>query len=440
MDKTIPKFKGFKSYEEELNNKKNLNLIRDEKIDSNKKEMDNKRRLETLKEKQNREKTQQLLVKEAINNNIRVNKRIVFNSDNDSEDNKQQLNEEKLKSNNNKSLVKAKQLFESDSDNSDEEEKSDNEFEMNLNKKMSDKNAEKLIALNSRFAHDVRFQIDERFLDLDNNKDNDDHEEVIDEKEKNMHLLEEVLGKKLKPIIRHKEKSSESNSNNNSGELFISRFDPKNEKTSIYEVSSSASKKKVSFDNKVLEKQEKEVIAKEEKVENVSKEVYYEVSSALKESLANKEQEFSLTQMFGNEDNLKNRDVNQEHSLKAETIIHKSSKNLNSLRNPFRYDSSSSEEEDDDNKIVVTHKNQTAKRIPDIQQKFFFSDNDPRFDEDVFYQKDLMEKAKNNWKERQLMIIKAMGVRKRSAKKNIKSAQKRSFKAKNSQNKRFKSS
>jgi hypothetical protein len=304
-----------------------------------------------------------------------------------------------------------------------------------LNKKISDKNAEKLIQLNSRFAHDIRFKIDNRFLDFDNNNNNNNNEEVLNEKDKNLHLLEEVLGTKIKPIIKREDKTNDNNDSKNS-ELFVSRFDPTNEKSFIYEVSNSVNKKKVTFDNKVLAK--KEVIEKEEKVENVSQELYYEVSSALKESLNNKDNEFSLTQMFGNENNVKKRNFGNELNPKSEEIVYKkSNKSLNSLPNPFKYDSSSSDEEEDE-KIVISTNDNKPNRMSESYQKFFFVENDPRFEEDIFYRKDLVEKAKNNWKERQFMFIKAMGLRKRSAKKNIKSDQKRNKKFNSF--KRFKSS
>jgi hypothetical protein len=413
-NKRIPKFKGIKSYEKVMNYK---NI---DSFNSKKKELDNEKRLQTLKQKLNQQKAQQLLVKESINSNKTINKRIVFDLDH----NKQQLN------NNIESLTKSKQLFENDSNDSEVEE---NEFEFNLNKKISDKNAEKLIQLNSRFAHDIRFKIDNRFLDFDNNNNN--NEEVLNEKDKNLHLLEEVLGTKIKPIIKREDKTNDNNDSKNS-ELFVSRFDPTNEKSFIYEVSNSVNKKKVTFDNKVLAK--KEVIVKEEKVENVSQELYYEVSSALKESLNNKDNEFSLTQMFGNENNVKKRNFGNELNPKSEEIVYKkSNKSLNSLPNPFKYDSSSSDEEEDE-KIVISTNDNKPNRMSESYQKFFFAENDPRFEEDIFYRKDLVEKAKNNWKERQFMFIKAMGLRKRSAKKNIKSDQKRNKKFNSF--KRFKSS
>lgn len=413
-NKRIPKFKGIKSYEKVINYK---NI---DSFNSKKKELDNEKRLQTLKQKLNQQKAQQLLVKESINSNKTINKRIVFDLDH----NKQQLN------NNIESLTKSKQLFENDSNDSEVEE---NEFEFNLNKKISDKNAEKLIQLNSRFAHDIRFKIDNRFLDFDNNNNN--NEEVLNEKDKNLHLLEEVLGTKIKPIIKREDKTNDNNDSKNS-DLFVSRFDPTNEKSFIYEVSNSVNKKKVTFDNKVLAK--KEVIVKEEKVENVSQELYYEVSSALKESLNNKDNEFSLTQMFGNENNVKKRNFGNELNPKSEEIVYKkSNKSLNSLPNPFKYDSSSSDEEEDE-KIVISTNDNKPNRMSESYQKFFFAENDPRFEEDIFYRKDLVEKAKNNWKERQFMFIKAMGLRKRSAKKNIKSDQKRNKKFNSF--KRFKSS
>jgi hypothetical protein len=383
--------------------------------------LDNEKRLQTLKQKLNQQKTQQLLIKESINSHKTINKRIVFDLD----DSKQELN------NNIESLTKSKQLFENDSNDSEVEE---NEFEFNLDKKISDKNAEKLIQLNSRFAHDIRFKIDNRFLDLDNNNNN---EEVLNEKDKNLHLLEEVLGTKVKPIIKRNDKTNDKNDNQNS-ELFVSRFDPTNEKSFIYEVSNSVNKKKVTFDNKVLEKT-KEVIENEEVIENVPQQLYYEVSSALKESLNNKDNEFSLTQMFGNQNNVKKTNFGNELNFKSEEIIHKkSNKSLNSLPNPFKYDSSSSDEEEEDVKIVISTNDKKSNRMSESYQKFFFAENDPRFEEDIFYRKDLVEKAKNNWKERQFMFIKAMGLRKRSAKKNIKSDQKRNKKFNSF--KRFKSS
>ena len=326
-------------------------------------------------------------------------------------------------------------LFE-DSDDEDIDGSDDNNNDFDFDKKINAKNAEKLVELNSRFAHDSRFRIDDRFFDkTDENEEEVD--EVLKEKEKNLQLLEEVLGKKLNPIIRTTDKKEKKSNKNSKNELFISRFDPKNEKSSEYEVKSSSpekkSNKKVSFDQKVLEKEE-------EKEVEVSKEVYYEVSEALKESLTQKEEEFSLTQMFGTSSVDDSTDKKSSNDQNIQPFHEKldNKRKTDNTRNPFKYDSSS-EEEADEEVVVKTCSEDKVKPKPNLNGfQFFFDKNDPRFDEDVFWSKELVEKARTNWKDRQIMIMRAMTVRKKSAKKNQKAKKKTFLKyQKNSTFRRF---
>ncbi|XP_054165273.1 nucleolar protein 8-like [Oppia nitens] len=437
----------------------------DSSVASTTKLVSNEKRLKTLKDKQDFDKRQQLLVKEAISGDKRQNKRIVFTDDDDNDtkandelfggkvnDYLSQIRRESSDANNGLKATNKKptiSLFESDSDDNDgsgDDNVDVKEFESKLNTKISDKNVEKLIELNSRFAHDVRFKIDERFLDQNEDNDEEEGDEFETEKQKNLNLLESVLNKTniKSSIIKIKDKSSQKLNEDN---LFISRFDPKGANPSAFEVTIPSdenvlkSSKKVTFDESVLNKDESK--------NEVSKEVYYEVSSDLKESFSKKGENFSLTQLFGTSssapDSDEDNDTEEPAIVKPITYDKLDPKKAKSLPNPFRYDSSSSDDEvevDDVNHVKIIKNTSDVTQVPEKPLpngfKFFFTKNDCRFDEDIFYSKEAIDKAKNSWKDRQTMIIRSMGVRKRSAKKNKKADNKWMVKfKKNGYQKRF---
>ena len=443
MFKVISKFRGIKAYEEELAKEEAMTVKgedvsrppkrKSQEIDPKLRQKSNEKRLKSLEQKLESDRRQQSVVKDAISSGLRLNKRIVF-QDNDIDQQIDDFPDSKRPESDvdsAKTQKKVKQLFESDSeeDNIDGNDKKESE-DIDFNKKINNKNAEKLIELSSRFAHDSRFKIDERFLD----QPSDDNEEDVTEKDRALIILEEVLGKKLK--------ESDKKTNKKAKELFVSRFDPKSDKSSALEVNSEKKfNKKVSFDPKIIEKEQKKKAEEE-----VSKEVYYEVGSALKDSLAQKEEEFSLTKLFGTSEEVSESSFNQKNEEPIHEKLNKQSKR-HKTRNPFKYDSSSEEESDDDNEEQEEDSDEEAiksrdKRITEFKPvlnpfKFFFDKNDSRFSEDVFWDKELVQKARNETKERKIMIVRAMSVRKRSAKKNIKSEHKYQRKFKNPHFRRF---
>ncbi|KAI6181717.1 hypothetical protein M3Y98_00859100 [Aphelenchoides besseyi] len=157
-----------------------------------------RRRIEGLEEKQRFEEERRRLVSESLKNAGRgklPNKRIVFkNSDDESED------EQK-----NGKLT----LFEDDQDPTLNEQ---NPEDLLKNRLVGAKSA-KLTKLESRFGHDQRFRIDERFVESDDENgevNGDSHEDsVIAEKKAAMSILSKVLGHKIKSTVIEKKSSKE---------------------------------------------------------------------------------------------------------------------------------------------------------------------------------------------------------------------------------------
>ncbi|KAI5714045.1 hypothetical protein M8J76_010156 [Diaphorina citri] len=209
-----------------------------------------------------------------------------------------------------------KSLFSEDL--SDSETDDDSEREFKIKKQFEGEKGKKLLELQASYNNDTRFNLDDRFIEDEEEKDEckDNVEEEQDERVTQMQILENVLGYKVK---QHQTKN---------GLLQIPRFDP-------------------------LNPNHKEM---DEPVE-VSGEKFYQVdeeyfTSTKKDASKDKEEPFSLLKLLNREHDS---DVEKDPSKRPLSVtqseyrtepLGKSTNPFGSLTARFQYDSSNSEDED----------------------------------------------------------------------------------------------
>ncbi|OTF79052.1 cold shock protein-like protein [Euroglyphus maynei] len=332
-------------------------------------------------------------------------------------------------------------------DDENDEQNSDDEalnFEDKIfnGKPLSEKKTSKLIELKSRLAHDSRFQIDKRFIEDDDDDDIrpvENKSEIEVEKEKNLNILEKVIGKNLNPPWK-------SSMPNQKPSLFIPRFDPTKEECNQF-VNESNRKRKLpsidldEIDRKIeLQKQIQTTDSEKSKSNKTTEnECYYEVGQNLKNLFGGETEDFTLgSSIFGQNDDDKN--VDQEEY--EEIPIPKVQKLKFLAKN--RHDDSSDDDDDDKIQIKIPESN-SMKSDRKMQYQsgsfggFFFKADDPRLqetnDEERFFNSELIQQVHQTTKERQLNMIRALSMRKKSSLKNQRTAEKYNIKQK--QHKRF---
>ncbi|XP_074598301.1 uncharacterized protein LOC141853010 isoform X2 [Brevipalpus obovatus] len=181
-------------------------------------------------------------------------------------------------------------------DDNDDNEEDNSSIVNNLSRlsergsQINDKEA-KLIELQSRFAHDPRFKVNENFLDDEENEDSletrsrgPEFEKSKKEKEKTLGILETVLGKPLRRKGKTKLLPSQKS-------LIIPRFDPSKPESEKFIIK----KKKI---EKNLPKKTLDLEKDTDQTKKVSSERFYEVSETIKKGLESSEG-FSFANLFG---------------------------------------------------------------------------------------------------------------------------------------------
>ncbi|CAH0552142.1 unnamed protein product [Brassicogethes aeneus] len=256
----------------------------------------------------------------------------------------------------------------------DDEESDGENFEDNFKVKeqFQGKKGQKLLELQSKFKNDKRFALDERFVEEDDEQvmtENRDLEDLTleEEKQKELEILGEVLGKNLPAKSKLNEEKQ------------MLRFDPTQPEHSKYEMQKEVAPPKSKKKRRDFEEAFADKKVEESKQPEVSKEVFYKVTENLKETLHGEKPGFSLLGMFG-----KNEDVEENGEETAEKIIRGNNNNLGGDKNPFKYDSSDDEDQTED---IPNASNQEQKDVPDTRnvrfwsESFFFKDDDYRLQE-----------------------------------------------------------
>ncbi|KAK5648978.1 hypothetical protein RI129_003870 [Pyrocoelia pectoralis] len=335
---------------------------------------DNAKRLQSLWLMKEGYRQQKQLIKNALSN-IEVTKsnKIVFDDANVLD----------------KSESKKLALFSEENGDDDEEV-----YNLNVREELEGLQGQKLMQLQSRFRNDERFKMNSRFLEEEPQEENEqDAVDMDDEKEKQMEILESVLGQKIK---RHLTKNETHTSNK---PTMMLRFDPSQPEHSQYEVRPDKVEK--------LKRKTKKVVNKTEVTPQpeVSKETFYTVESDLKQTLYGSEG-FSFSKLFGDRVNEIEEETIEEHSQQRPAGIRKQSAHE---ANPFKYDSSE-DEEDKEQKLVsepVVEKVEKVQVKPRLwTETFFFKEDDYRLQEGFDFIKRLQlgeqenfQKVRRNLKE-----------------------------------------
>ncbi|XP_011299971.1 nucleolar protein 8 [Fopius arisanus] len=295
----------------------------------------------SLKKQKEAFREKELLIRNALNSVDGVpNKKIVFD---DSICDQENDNEEKIVNRSRK-----RTLF----DDEDEEgdgvaDSKEEEYDFSANKKS------KVVNL----GNDPRFAMDERFLEdeekepeeLNNEQDED---ELTSEKNKQLEILQSVLGKPLP-----KKNDSEKKRKNQ-----MIRYDPTQDDHQKHEL-----QKEEPQSSKKKKRKAKEVLVEEEKPIPVSSEIFYSVSENLTETLKAPE-EFSLLQRFGTAPEEKSRELANEEKLATERKS-KFGDNFDA-KNPFRYDSS--EDEDETSGQNTENAKRSTEKVSRVVEDTFF--------------------------------------------------------------------
>ncbi|KAI6241796.1 hypothetical protein M3Y99_00300200 [Aphelenchoides fujianensis] len=154
-----------------------------------------RKRIEGLEEKRRFEEQRRRLISESlkkIDSGKPPNKRIVFR-DSDDEDS-DEGDAETARPTNGKLA-----LFQDDADPQLEEQAP----ESLLQNRLTGAKSAKLMALESRFGHDQRFRVDDRFLDSDGEEEAADEgkSEIVAEKKSAMAILSKVIGRHVKSAV-----------------------------------------------------------------------------------------------------------------------------------------------------------------------------------------------------------------------------------------------
>ena len=237
-----------------------------------KQQLDDEKRLKSLLVLQEQKERQQRLIRESLQNPAARSKRIVFDYEHYSSP---VANGQTGISS--RSLPKTP-LFDDDDD-------ADMSLDQCLNR--SSKQADQLVEMQSQFAHDSRFQVNQSFLDDDEAA----HEVVGDEKSRNMGLLESVLNKPFMPSDAKPVK-----------EILVPRYDPLSADASKYEiqrrVESDHVDQPVAKKSKKNKKKEVQKVKADVRPAETSNERFYAVSDTLSHALKQKAHESSGTTEF----------------------------------------------------------------------------------------------------------------------------------------------
>ncbi|XP_075981368.1 putative RNA-binding protein CG14230 [Anticarsia gemmatalis] len=405
-----------------------------EEPDQKKSEAERKR-MESMKKKRQEFKEKQNIIKTGLTGvDKKQNKKLIFTDDDDAPSEVKQ---------NGKSVTKKQHkntLFDEDA------EDSDNELNFEVKKQFEGKKGQKVLDLQTRYKSDKRFTLDERFIDEDEEEEGQDEEKSgdeevelgsVDEKAKQLNILQDVLGVTLKTKV------VDADSKKSKPKLGMLRFDPMQPDHAKFLAPQEPKPEPVKKGKKkAKEKQEENNDTPPQpevpKVE-VSKEQFYKVSDTLKEAIA-QPNTFSLRSLFGNNENVDEGPQEQETDYIPLNTTKEKRKVKNPLdkteKNPFKYDSSDSETEEPEPKTVKLDVPPPPIETKAVwKENLFFTKSDPRLKDGLLFfskapenevqkerreLKSLVKKRIYNNDRKNQMFKKKIGGRKKSMKKPYK--------------------
>ncbi|XP_049964548.1 LOW QUALITY PROTEIN: probable RNA-binding protein CG14230 [Schistocerca serialis cubense] len=321
-----------------------------------------------------------------------------------------------------------------------DDESSDDEInDFKIKAQFEGRKGQKLLELQSKYANDKRFTLDERFYESDDDEVSVEPDKVVefqDEKKRQLNILQDVLVKQPTCYQRREKnlafwalKITVTSQTLTAVRITISvkifkrplgqlgpprilqtipqlvleinsrsmlRFDPLKADHKRFEVATVTTPEKIENESKKMnvenglkmqDEEDHEVEDEKPAKVEVSKEKFYSVTDRLKETLKSKTQndaQFSLLEMFGStEDKVFGFTGAQYSQEKYKNSELNKKKQIGWSRNPFKYDSSDSEDEYEVKKSTEPNQNsdETISENMKVTSSFFFKENDARLKE-----------------------------------------------------------
>ncbi|XP_013383519.1 nucleolar protein 8 isoform X2 [Lingula anatina] len=402
---------------------------------------DNEKRLQALKQRQKETRDQKRAIQQALaalDSGSTLNKRIVFDSDSEEEQQpiqsvpssstktqKEEITVLKSLKSQTKKAPKTSVLFDSDDSDAEENEEADM---FRLRPQFEGKAGQKLMKLQGRFGSDSRFRLDERFQESDSGEEGDtqdihqdsemaeDENSLQKEKKKALEILKTVVGESE----RVKRRSAFT-------DISGVRYDPTREEHKQFElkiestVPAKKEKKKKQTENKVDD--EKTDI---DPVPEVSKEKFYEVSTSFKDIFGGaSDQGFSF---LGNSKQSPEKGTSSSNEEMNDKELKTKPSPLPSTL-PWQQEnfcftnSDDGEDNEDDEEKASKHSNiseRHAETMP-VQstavKTFFFKEDDNRLKEGIafFHRQEGLEEIRKKWNERKPDLVEEYRMKRKKA-------------------------
>ncbi|XP_060127470.1 nucleolar protein 8 isoform X1 [Zootoca vivipara] len=304
---------------------------------------DNEKRLTALQERQKERELQKKLIQGALTSletqSANKQKHIVFDSEDESE-NKDEVQESMKGGSSGQLLGKefttktSGKLFESSDDESETTDEEDDRFKIKPH--FEGKAGEKLMHLQSRFGTDERFRMDARFLESDSEQEDeskveiDEEEELTLEKKRNLDILKNLLNIGAE-LSKPRKQTANAKKFKDMNTL---RYDPTREDHAVFERKPENTEK----ESKAKRKKQKE---EAQKLPEVSKEIFYDVTVDLKEILGSTKCDEKTEQIPWD----KHEDVEEATPAEGETFVFSNGTDREEETSGFRFSFFGAEEE-----------------------------------------------------------------------------------------------
>ncbi|CAM1298876.1 Uncharacterised protein g2246 [Pycnogonum litorale] len=394
------------------------------KLSGDKHYASNQQRVNSLNSRVSQCKSQRETIHSAlasVDSKVAINKKMTFNYDSDENSDEPMSDEDKTKSTENEEIPKKDALFGSD----DEDEPNAGDM-FKVKPKYEGKKGQKLIELQAKFGNDDRFKMDENFLgdsDEDSNDvqggkncsvdgaaqradDDDDENEINDERERNINILETVLGRQIR------EPAPEKIAKSYFRDTKEMRYDPNDPNCSRFEIK---------IERKPENKVKKKVEGEPGKLPDVSKERFYQVNESLKDTfqkVAPETNGFSFVSAFGKDSSSCSEDSECSEPEYSYEIINETDKKekYTEWKVVNDDDKEGSKMSDDDDKRSV----EMDRSVGQSTKTFFFVIDDPRLKQSSFFRKDDLQVLRDRWHEDRRKFLDMFNVRRKQVKRKSK--------------------
>ncbi|XP_069793346.1 nucleolar protein 8 [Narcine bancroftii] len=351
-------------------------------------------------------------------------------------------------------------LFDSE-DEEDEDSNDDHNETFKIKPQFEGKAGQKLLALQSRFGTDERFRMDERFLESEEENmeesvtvesQNAEEEEFVEEKRRALNILQNVLQVGIEKV----EVSKEQVKLKRFKDISALHYDPTRKDHILYENKFEEPKK----ESKAERKRRKE---EEEKLPEVSKQIYYDFDKDLKVMFTSSCKEKKVVNDKGNEHQVENQCAESpempaiQHTfdfLSSNDVVKEDSTNFTFSffeasahecnqkpehyntepvpvsafpwhEDPRFHDSSSEDEDDSENSEDTTTKDLVASPEYKANLFFFFKDDQRLIDgPNLFCRTTDLEDERDIWEENRTLLIEEYRKKHKDARRQIKNKHK----------------